>query len=912
MPDWKALVSERLRSLAIDPAQEPEIIEELVQHVSQEYQQHILDGTSEEAAYDAIVAELSDKDRIGEWIHARGAAGKRDFEPTAAASSGNWAVDFARDLRHASRSIQKTPAFSFFAILTLALGIGCGTAVFTIINTLLLHPLPVNNPSQLVAIRATNLKDQAKVGGAMPNSYQDLQDYESRNRAFSSLAGYSDIVAMTMPGATGPRRLLAELVTAQYFSTLGIEPAKGRFFQPREDTTPGSEAVAVLSYNAWKGKFGEDRDIIGRRVEINGTVFTVVGVAPPGFIGISPVFGPDVWLPATMAEQVLPAQLRDALKTRARALFLGIARLKPGVTRAQANAELGSIASALAQEYRRTNENRGVSVEPITSALYSNTGGRSAFVFGSAMLLVIVGLVLAIACSNVANLLLARTVSRRQEIALRLAMGASRSRVIRQLLTESLLLGFLGGVAGLAVSYGGCKLLWSMRPAEVAQNFADPRIDLTVFLFAAAIAILTGILFGLAPARQSAKADLVTALKEESRIAGAGRRSVSFANLLLVFQVAFSLVCLIAAALFMRSVQRAYQINPGFDTNHLAIFLMNTGQAGYDQARTEALYRNVRERVGELPGVAAASWASNLPFWANPTRGLQIPGREQKKSESLNTVVNTVDLGYFDATGVPLVSGRVFAGHDQKSSAPVAVVNEYIAQKYWPNGNAIGRRIQLAGDPVAREIVGVVRNANYSTLGEAPQACVYLPLRQNFSEGVTLYVRSKGDPANLLNAVQREVRNYDRNLEISDARTGGKIIGQVLWVEQISVGLLSVFGALALALASVGLYGILAYMVGRRQREIGVRMALGANRAAVLRLVLRQGMKLVATGVAIGLVLALLVGRGLSRLLYGTSPADPVSLLAASAVLLAVAFIACYIPAHFASRVDPIEALRES
>jgi predicted permease len=764
-----------------------------------------------------------------------------------------------------------------------------------------------------VAVYGTESRNSKQSGSLLPISYLNLKDYAARNSVFSSTAGFTPPLVLTLSESSGPRRMFGELVTKGYFEALGIRPARGRFFSPDEDNTAGSAAVAVLNYNAWSGQFGGASDIIGRTLRINDVAFTIVGVAPKGFIGISSIFGPDVWLPATMAGQVLSAAARDELTDRAKPLFHGVARLRTGSTRAQAEANLRMIAAALQTEYPDANEGRTVMVRPITDELFGSIGGQNPILFGSLVLLVIVGLVLVIACSNVANLLLARAAGRRQEIAVRLAIGASRRRLIRQLLTESVLLGLLGGAAGLAVGYEGCRFLWSLRPAEVAQNFIDPKLDANVFIFALLISLATGFLFGVVPALRASKADVVEALKEETRTAGRGRRAVSFGNALLVGQVALSLVSLITAALFLRSIQRAYQIDPGFQTSHLAIFMMNPEQAGYNQARTKEFYREVRERVATLPGVAAVSWTSNMPFWNSASQGISIEGQQQrKKSEVITTLVNTVDPNHFATMEIPIVRGREFTEGDREGTSPVAIINEVMAQRYWPRGDALGHRLQLSGDKTLRQIVGIAKATNYTTLGEAPQPCIYIPLRQNFLGGMTLYVRSKGDPAGILLPVQREIHNLDSKIEVSDIRTGTKIIGQVLFTARIGVGLLGVFGLLALVLASVGLYGIMAYSVNLREREIGLRMALGAEQSSVLWLILRQGMGLVGIGIAIGLAASLVMDRALTRMLYGLSAADPFSLAGASLVLIFVALLACYLPARSASRVDPMSALREA
>jgi predicted permease len=521
--------------------------------------------------------------------------------------------------------------------------------------------------------------------------------------------------------------------------------------------------------------------------------------------------------------------------------------------------------------------------------------------------------VLLIACSNAANLLLARAATRRQEIAVRLALGASRSRLLRQLCAESTLLGLLSGVIGLGIAYQGCELLWSFRPAGVENNFVDPKLDINVLVFALFVSLMTGLLFGIAPALQSSRADVVEALKEETRTAGRSRQNVRFRNCLLVGQVALTLICLTTAALLLRSIQRAYAIDPGFQTDRLMIALTNPGQAGYDQPRTEQYYRDARSRVSQIPGVTSVSWASNLPMFERLSRAISIEGQApRRQQESIRVLVNTVDLDYFATLDVPIIQGRDFMDADLPETVPVAIVNDTMARRHFPNQTPLGKRFRFEGDAVAREIVGLVKTANYTSLGEEPQACIFLPLRQNFSDSMVLYVETHGDPAPMLPVVQRELRTIDPQLDVSDVRTGGKIIDQALFMARIGVGLLTVLGLLALGLACVGLYGIVAYLVSQRQHEIGLRVALGATQISILRLVLGQGMKLVAVGIALGIIGSALAGRGLAILLYGLSPTDPVSILGASFVLATVALLACYLPARRASRLNPLVALREA
>ncbi|MBV8553782.1 MAG: ABC transporter permease [Acidobacteriaceae bacterium] len=912
MPDWKREIRNRLTSLQIEPAREAGIIEEFAEHLEDRYQELLSGGVDETAARKIVMRELESAEFLPDALPARERAPRPEPVPQGETSSGNPFADFGRDLRYGLRALCKTPLFTFVAVLTLALGIGANTTVFTIINSLLLHPLPVTEPSRLVAVCGTQAKGSKQAGGLLPLSYADFQDYASRQTAFSGMSAFTPILAMTLERATGPQRVFGELVTGSYFEALGISPAAGRFFSRDETAVGASAPVAVISYNAWKGKFGGAGDVVGHTLEINNVAVTVIGVAPPGFLGVSAIFGPDLWLPSALCEQLFPAEFHNALTDRSKTVFHVVARLKAGVARSQAQTSLEPLAAALRNTYPEADEARTVTVRPITDELYWGAGGGSSIVLSSVVLLVIVALVLAIACSNVASLLLARAAARRHEIAVRLAVGASRGRLVRQSLTESILLSLLSCAAGLGIGYAGCRLLWSFSPPEVAQNLLEPKLDQTVFTLAFLVSLVTAFAFGLMPALRSSKADVLDALKEDTRGAGRGRRAVSFSNLVLVGQIAFSFVSLVTAALFLRGVQRAYNMDPGFQTQHLAVFMMNPGQTGYGEARTKDFYRTIQERVSTLPGVASASWAYNMPFWASASRAISIERREpRKKSETITTIVNTVDTNYFETMAIPVVRGRVFTDADRDGTLPAAVINQELAEKYWPGREALGHRFLLAGDKTPRQVIGIVRTTNYTTLGEKAQPCVYLPLRQNFSNGMTLYVRSKADPGGILAGVQAKIRRFDPNVEVSDVRTGPKMIGQVLWAPRIAVALLGVFGSLALALASVGLYGVMAYSVNRRRREIGLRMALGASRGRVLGHVLRNGLTLVWIGVGVGLGASLLLGRALSRMLFGISSTDLISLAGASLVLILVAFVACYFPARAAARVDPMVALRD-
>jgi putative ABC transport system permease protein len=829
-------------------------------------------------------------------------------DPTSVVAS--WLSDCLQDLRYGWRTLRRTPGFAAVAILTIALGIGASTAVFTVINAFFLNSLPIRNPSTLVAVYAMPQSADPHANTPQPISFLDFKDYEEKNKVFSELAGYSSPMPISFSEGKNAERMFVELVTGNYFDTLGLTPVIGRFPGAEEDGVPGGDPVVVIGYGTWQRRFGGNPSAVGRLIYINERPFTIIGIAPPVFKGINAIFGPDMWVPSMMAEQILPAPSHDALRQRSRSLFTGVARLRPGVSMSQAEADLKTIAATLRSEYPDVDAARTVSLLSISDAALG-VYFRQQMLFGSIVLTAIVALVLLIACSNVASLLLARAAARRQEIAVRLALGARRGRLIRQLLTESMLIAVFSGILGFFLAIAGVRFLWSFRPAEYAQNFVDIRVNGTVLAFALVVSLLSGLIFGIAPALESSRPGLMETLKEDTLGSGRSRRAFRLGNVLVVGQVALSLVSLIIASLFLRSIVRATGIDPGFQTDHLAIFMLSPGQAGYDKARTENFYRSVRNRLNAQPGMVSASWASNLPLWGRAVSGIVLEGKEQeRKSEAITSVFNTVDTDYFSTMGIPMLRGRDFTDDDREGSLPVAIINQAMATRYWPNQDAIGKRFHLAGESIYRQVVGIAKNANYQTLGESARSCIYVPLRQHFSDSMELYLRTSVDPAQVLLAAQRVIHDIDPQMPIPDVRTGRKLIDQALWTASMGVGMLSLFGLIALGLASIGLYGLLSYSVNQRQREISVRMALGAGRAQVLQLILSQGMFLVSMGIGIGIALSLLAARALSKALYGVSAADALSFLGASLVLLLIAGLACYVPARIASKVDPLAGLR--
>lgn len=815
-----------------------------------------------------------------------------------------------KDVRFGLRTFVRSPTFTLAAVLSLGLGIGLNSTIFTLVNTLFLNPLPVDRPSELVAAFTTDAKNTSPFGNLLQVSYPNYKDFRDSNSVFTTLAAYSFPNAVSFSTGGDPDQIFVEMVSGNYFQTLGVQPALGRFFGPPEDRAPGQANVLVISYNLWQRKFGGAPDTVNKTVSVNGTPFTIVGIAGDGFRGVNSLFGPDGWAPTMTYQSVLPLQFRTWLDERRALIFNLAGRLKPGMTIDQARSNLASIAKTLEEQYPLPNEGRSIAVRPLAEATIF-PGVRDVLLLGGIVMMTIVGLVLLIACSNVANLLLARATSRRQEIAMRLALGASRARLLRQLLTESIMLSVLGGGVGLVLAVWGKDLIWSARPPFLGFSFIDPKLDMRVFLFTLVVALVTGVVFGLAPALAGSRADVVATLKDQTRGSGQRRRTFGAGNLLIVGQVALSLVALVTAALFLRSSSAASQIDPGFDTEHTAIMQVSPGQAGYTGDRVLRFYRDVNARLATIGGIRSVSWSSNLPLFGGFSRSVFIEGRENDKQASgILTLTNIVDVNFFTTMGIGLVRGRDFTEADREGSMPVAVINDTMARKYWPNEEAIGRRFRFYTEPEFRQVVGVVKTAKYVTLGEAPQPAAYIPVAQAMNDAMVLNLRADGRPEAVLGTVQREIRQMDAKMPIQNASTVRTVIDQSLFAVKLGAALLGIFGVLALGLACIGLYGVMAYSVGQRTREIGLRMALGAPQSHVLSVVMRQGMSLVVIGVLIGLAGAFWISGYMGALLFGSSR-DPVSFLVAAGALLLVAAIASFLPARRASRVDPLVALRE-
>ena len=801
-----------------------------------------------------------------------------------------------QDLRYGARVLWKNPGFSLVAIFALALGIGANSAIFSVVNAVLLRPLPYEHPERLVRVGGA-----CKIESICTFSPPDFFDWRERSTAFESIAAV-DGTSPSLTGGGEPVRLNGQRVSPGFFRTLRVAPALGREFTGQEEQR-GNHRVAILSHGLWQRRFNSDPEIVGRRIELNGEGFAVVGVMPEGFE--PPQFGgrdeakPDIWVPFAPD---LSQWGRDG-----RSVDAAVARLKPGVAPAQARAEMESIAGQLQQQYPRTNKNAGVRLASLQEQLVGRARPALLVLFAA------VGLVLLIACANVANMLLARASGRTREMAIRTALGATRPRVVRQLLTESLLLAALGGGCGLLLA------LWANDYLPTLSAGALPRVehvvlDARVVLFTLAVTLLTGAFFGLAPALQASQVDLNERLKEGglSLAGGAARRRTQ--SLLIVSEIAVSLVLLVGAGLFVKSFVRLQQVDPGFDPHNvvtLNVFLPGTRYP--ENAQQSAFFEQVLERVSSLPGVEHAGVTSNLPVSGNYDQlPLYVEGQPVTNAgDAAQTERYMVSADYFKALGVPLVAGRGFTPRDGAGAQQVAVVGEAVARAYFNGGAAVGSRIKI-GDPENPwlTVVGVARDVHQYGLDAAPNFQVYVPHLQSPSQAMTFVVRGAGDAASLASSVRAQVWAVDANQPVYDVKTMRELLAESTAARRFNMILLGLFAAVALALALVGVYGVMSYTVAQRTHEIGVRMALGAQGRDILRLIVGQGMTLVAAGVLVGLAGSLALARTVGGLLYGVSSNDATVIASVSLLLAVVALAANYLPARRATKVDPMVALR--
>ncbi len=806
-----------------------------------------------------------------------------------------------KDFRYGVRMLMKRPGFTAVAIIALALGIGANTAIFSVINAVILKPLPFSDPDRLIRVYETDKHRGLTQGSA---SYPDFADWRDQNHVFERIAAFHDS-GPVLTGGDDAVRLQGAVVSADLFALLGATPVLGRTFLPEEDKPGDSGRVVILSYGLWQRQFNSDPNILGRSLTLDSVNHSVVGVMPAGFQ--FPISNEPVELWTTFAAE---SQGADAMTAQRGAHYLRvIARLKPDVAISQAQSEMDTIASRLEQQYPDENSHRGVYVVGALEDLVGDVRPALLLLLGA------VGCVLLIACANVANLLLARATTRHKEMAIRAALGASRMRVVRQLLTESVTLSLAGGALGLLVALWATDLFVALSGDDLPRA-TGIRLDGGVLLFTLAVSVLTGVIFGLVPAIQSSRPDLSESLKEGGRSSTDGARRNTIRSVLVVFEVAIAIVVLVCAGLLIESLRRLQNINPGFNSKNVLTLKMGLPDVKYTTEKQVAFYRELLERINALPGVARASAVLPLPLGGDRVRvSFETEGRPMAQGDLPTAELRTIGMDYFAAMGIPLVKGRDFTARDNGKAPGVIIVNSAFVEKFFPGEDPIGKHIKPGisfdeNEPPMREIVGVVGNVRHLKLDAAEDAEFYAPHAQIPFDSMTIVVKSENDPRGLSGAIQQEVSAIDKDLPVFEIKTLDDYVAGAVARPRFNTLLLAIFAGLALVLTAVGLYGVMSYAVAQRTHEIGIRMALGAQSSDVLKLVVSQGMLLTLIGVAIGLVAAFALTRLMSSLLYGVSATDPLTFVIVAATLSAVALAACWLPARRATKVDPMVALR--
>lgn len=804
------------------------------------------------------------------------------------------------DLRYAVRQLVRRPVFLVVALLTMALGVGANSAIFSIVNAVLLRPLPVEAPEELVDIYTLD-GDETFMN---PHEYPDYVAIREDRETFTDVAAYAaDFVSMSV--GTGSEVLFGESVSGNYFEVFGIPAALGRTLDTGDDV-PGTPVV-MISDALWKGHYAGDPGVLGRTITLRGKPFEIVGVAPDWFKGMWVGFSVDVWVPAAAKTYMDPTL--EGLEVRSGRNWLVKGRLRPGVTPEQAQARVDLVGARLAQDFPESNAERTFHVIPSQEVrLHPNIDGAMIPVAG--LLMAVVGLLLLIVCSNLANLLIARALNRRREIAIRLAVGAGRSRLIRQLLTESVLLAMVGGALGLLLAWGITTAIVHFQPPILVTLSLDLGLDARVLAFTFGVAVLAGLLFGLAPALQATRPQLVPALKDLPVVAGRRYRWFGLRNVLVVAQVALSMVLLVGAGLFVRSLIAAQSIDPGFEGERGVVMTVAPGLTSWDQERRDEVLTSLLERARTLPGVESVALASRLPLGAAiQTNSIFVEGSDPETAPDID--VAYITPGYFGTLEIPVVEGRGFARSDDADAPPVVILSEAAARRFWPEESALGKRLRLGGsDAPLRAVVGVARDTKVRTLGESPRPYAYTPWMQGNRSFMQLVARTAGEPGPLVPVLRREATSVDPGLPIMELKTLPEHMGLMLFAPRMGGILLAVFGGLAALLATVGLYGVVAYTAARRTREVGIRVSIGARPLDVIRLMVGQGAALVAVGAALGLAIAFVAARPLGSMLYGVGVSDPLTFGGVGMLLVGVGLLATLVPALRAARLDPVRALR--
>ncbi len=805
-----------------------------------------------------------------------------------------------KDIRYGIRSLLNRRSFTAIAVITLALGIGASTAIFTVVHAVLLRSLPYRDADRLVMVWERDTRSADRSQNVI--NLGDFFDWKEQNRVFEDMAAFFDNSSkLTSEGE--PEEIPSQIATPNLFSVLRVEAILGRTFTP-DDGKPNQPGVAVLSYGLWQRRFGGDKQVIGRHLTLSNRDVTVIGVLPADFgwyvrKGSMSDKAAQLWL---------PWQISNEMRQRHGRFARAIARLKPGVTLAQAQSEMDTIGARLAKQYPDFNTNWGVNLVALRTQFSGEIRKALLILLGA------VGFVLLIACANVANLLLARGVSRQKEIAVRAALGAGRTRIIRQLLTESLLLAGLGGVLGLMLAWEGTAALVALSPPELLDA-ASVAINGPVLGFTFGVSLLTGIIFGLVPAFEAARFELHESLKEGGKNIGGGTRSHRLRNAFVVAQVALALVLLVGAGLLIKSFSRLQSVDPGFNAKNVLTMTVNLSSWKYDTDRkTIDFFKQAVERLQALPGVEAAGAINYLPF-AGPHAGtlVEIEGRPKPPpGQGLTTGICVTDANYFSVMRIPLERGRLFTQQEATEMRHVVVINETFARKYFPNEDPLGKRvtIYMKEENLPTEIIGIVGDSKHMALDGETEAMAYWPHAEQAFPFMTLVIRTRGDATNVASAARNALRELDSQQPIKDVNTMENLLAKSIARSRFNTVLLAIFALVALALATVGIYGVMSYAVTQRTHEIGIRMALGAQRADVLKLVLRNGMMLALIGVVVGVAGAFALTRLMSTLLFGVTPTDAITFTAVSASLFVVACFACYIPARRATKVNPLVALR--
>ena len=809
---------------------------------------------------------------------------------------------FWQDVRYSLRMIAKAPGYAAIAVLTLALGIGANTTIFSWINSTLLNPIPgLASPNEVVALSLGRGMDNP-----FPFTYPDFESMRDGQQSFVGITA-ANIAPMSLTGKGKPERVWGMVASANYFDLLGVRPILGRGFLPEEDTKPGGAPVAVISYRLWQTHFGVNPDVVGQTLEINQHPYTIVGVAPTVFQGSQTGLRSEIWIPIMMEEQLMPQG--DLIHDHHYFWLTALGRLKPGVRPEQAQEEMTLRLKREAKNYPEEHKGHdSVSVYP----LWRNPFGANQFLSTLLpMLMTIAGLVLLLACANVANLMLVRSVARRREIAIRLSLGANRWRLVRQLLVESLILAFAGGLVAFAITFWTAGTFMKFVPKTDFPISLGMRVDHTVLLATIVISVLTGVIFGILPALRASGEAPVAVLKEDTGSASGGMRKARLASALVVAQISLSLLLLICAGLFIRSFMSAQQINPGFNPHNVLIATYDLFTGGYSEASGVEFDRQLVEKLEAQPGIQSVALSSRVPLgFGGGSTAVNPEGYVSQANESMETQVAIVTPNYFQTLQIPIVKGRDFTRQDTKSSQRVVIVSETFVNRYWPNQEALGKQLNSDLTHEWFTVVGVARDSKVNGLNEKPTPFLYLPLYQVYRATLIVLARTNGDPLDAGKTVEKTIHELNSDLVVFDITTLELREQIASFGQRVAGTFVGAFGLLALVLAAVGIYGVTSYTTRQRTHEIGIRMTLGANKRDVLRLVLGHGLRLTLIGVALGLAASFALTRFLTSLLLGITSTDAITFSSVALLLCAVALFACFIPARRAMRVDPMVALR--